>query len=150
MRNHVQSIYLKLGRLALAVGLLILLASCASTTAPPTEAGRIAEAMRDQGVELANVRAVAVPPQRTRSIVEDKGFDIPGIDTDDKPAGTIRIFKGTKEADADRRLYSMLGEPGPQTKLDYVTVSGTRGLILDHRLPKEVADRYIDAFTNSQ
>ena len=134
----------------LAAGLVVGLAGCAATTAPQTEAGRIAEAMRKQGVEVVNLRTVAVPPQRSRSVAEDKGFDIPGFDTDDKPAGTIRIFKAINAAKADQQLYGMLGQPGPQTKLDYVTVSGTHGLILDHRLPNEVAERYINAFTNSQ
>ena len=51
--------------------------------------------------------------------------------------------------EVERHLYRLLGKPGPQTKLDYVTVVGTRGLILDHHLPEDVAKRYIDAFSSS-
>jgi hypothetical protein len=131
--------------------LVLLLAACASTTAAPqSQSERIARHIESQGVDLSNVRQVALPTgQRTR-IVENYGFDIPGITLGEgEPAGTIRIYKGEREAESERRLYALLGKPGPETKLDYVTVTGTRGLILDHRLPQDVAQRYIDAFSSS-
>jgi hypothetical protein len=136
----------------LFVALLPLIAACSSTTQPvaaTTEAGRIAQSMEERGVDLANPRPVT-GGQTSERVVETYGFDIPGIRIgEDKPAGTIRIYRGEKEAEAERRLYAMLGKPGPETKLDYVTVEGTRGLILDHRLPNDVAQRYIDAFSSS-
>jgi len=132
---------------------LLLLVACASTSAAPqaqTQAERIAQYIKSQGAEVTNVRPVAVPAGQSKRIVENYGFDIPGITIEGgKPAGTIRIYKGEREAKADHQLYGLLGKPGPETKLDYVTVSGTRGLFLDHRLPQDVAQRYIDAFSSS-
>ena len=124
---------------------------CASTVQTPrTAAERIAQAMRDRGVDLANLRAIPVRRGEAERIVENIGFDIPGISIENgEPAGTIRIYKGEREAEADRRIYGLLGVPGPETKLDYVTVTGERGLILDHRLPRELAQRYIAAFESS-
>lgn len=121
---------------------------CTSTTAPASEVGRIAEGMRSHGLEIVNLRPIAPPPQRTKQIVDNQGFDIPGIEIKGKPAGTIRIFQAEKSAESDRRLYGLLGAPGPVTKLDYVNVSGKRELILNHSLPNDVAQRYISAFTS--
>jgi hypothetical protein len=137
--------------LLFSTALLVLLSACASTAAAPkTQSERIAQYLSSKGAELTNVRPVSLPSSRSKNIVENYGFDIPGITIGDgKPAGTIRIYKGEREADAERRVYGLLGKPGPETKLDYVTVSGTRGLILDHRLPQDVAQRYIDAFSSS-
>jgi hypothetical protein len=132
--------------------LLILLAGCASTTpapaAPASEAGRIAEAMRGAGVQIVNLLRVDPPRQRVKTFAESQGFDIPGIPLDGKPAGTIRIFKNEKDAALEARYFKLLGAPGPTTRLDYVTVAGKQELVLDHRLPNEVAQRYITAFTN--
>ena len=127
-----------------------LLAACASTApVAETEAARIAQAMERQGADLTNLRAVPLKGRSSERVVENCGFDIPGILIDgDDPAGTIRIYKGEQEAESERRLYGLLGKPGPETKLDYVTVTGTRGLILHHQLPQGVAQRYIDAFTD--
>ena len=139
--------------LVLAVALLALLAGCAtpggSPAAPQTEVDRIAQAMRDKGLDLANLRTIPVRGNRGRVIAENKGFDIPGIRLQDEPAGTIRIFKGEREAEAEGRLFKLLGAPGPQTKLDYVTVEGKRELILDSSLPNELAQRYISAFLSA-
>lgn len=141
----------RLRGLLVTTALLMLLSACASTAAAPqTQSERIAQYLSSKGAELTNVRPVSLPSSKSKSIVENYGFDIPGITIGDgKPAGTIRIYKGEREADAERRVYGLLGKPGPETKLDYVTVSGTRGLILDHRLPQDVAQRYIDAFSSS-
>jgi hypothetical protein len=130
---------------------VVLLTACASTTAAPqTEAERIAQHIESKGAEVSNIRPVSFPAGQSERLVENYGFDIPGITLDEgKPAGTIRIYKGEQEAESDRRLYGLLGKPGPETRLDYVTVSGTRGLILDHRLPQDIAQRYIDAFSSS-
>lgn len=140
-----------LGRLFTTLSALVLLAACASTTAAPqTQSERIAQYISSKGAELSHIRPVSVPAGQGARIVENYGFDIPGITIGDgKPAGTIRIYKGEREAEAERRLYGLLGKPGPESRLDYVTVSGTRGLILDHRLPQDVAQRYIDAFSSS-
>jgi hypothetical protein len=137
--------------LSLAALVLVLLTACASTAAAPrTEAERIAQHIRSQGADISNLRAVVLRGREGERVVENYGFDIPGITIEnDKPAGTIRIYKGKQEAEAERHLYRLLGKPGPQTKLDYVTVVGTRGLILDHHLPEDVAKRYIDAFSSS-
>ena len=59
------------------------------------------------------------------------------------------LLTACASTEAERHLYRLLGKPGPQTKLDYVTVVGTHGLILDHHLPEDVAKRYIDAFASS-
>ncbi len=134
--------------LVLCLLLVLAFTGCASTTPPASEAGRIAEGMRSHGVEVVNLRPIAPPQQRAKQIIDSQGFDIPGITIKDKPAGTIRIFQAEKSAEADRRLYGLLGAPGPVTKLDYVNVSGTRELILDHSLPNDVAQRYISAFTS--
>jgi hypothetical protein len=130
---------------------LVLLSACATTAAAPqTESARIAQHLKSKGANLVNLRSVPVPGRKSERIVENYGFDVPGISIEEgKPAGTIRIYKGEREAEAERRLYGLLGKPGPQTRLDYATISGTRGLILDHRLPEDVAQRYIDAFTSS-
>lgn len=130
---------------------MLLLSACASTAAvPQTQSERIAQHIKSQGADVTNVRSVALRTGERERIIETYGFDIPGITIEDgKPAGTIRIYKGEREAEAERRLYGLLGKPGPESKLDYVTVSGTRGLILDHRLPQDVAQRYIDAFSSS-
>ena len=146
--NLAGGIHRALRALALLGLLLGLLSGCASTTAPQTEAERIARAMRERGVELANLRPVKAVGRRV-PIVENQGFDIPGITLKDQPAGTIRIYKDERHAEADRKVYGLLGQPGPQTKLDYVTVVGKRELILNHRLPNDLAERYIDAFTSS-
>ncbi len=137
--------------LALLATLLILLSGCASTarSVPATEAGRIADAMRGAGVQLVNLRKVDPPRQRVKTFAESQGFDIPGIPLDGKPAGTIRIFKDEKDAVLEARYFKLLGTPGPKTRLDYVTVLGKQELVLDHRLPNEVAQRYITAFTNA-
>lgn len=137
--------------LLFSTALLVLLSACASTAAAPqTQSERIAQYISSKGAELTNVRPVSVPTGQSARIVENYGFDIPGITiADGKPAGTIRIYKGEREAEAERRLYGLLGKPGPESRLDYVTVTGTRGLILDHRLPQDVAQRYIDAFSSS-
>ena len=133
----------------LLIFVLGLLAACASTApVAETKAARIAQAMERQGAELSNLRAVPLGGSRSERVIENRGFDIPGISIDDdEPAGTIRIYKGEQEAESERRLFGLLGRPGPETKLDYVTVTGTRGLILHYQLPQGVAQRYIDAFT---
>ena len=139
-----------LRKLALLGLLLGICSGCASTTQPPlTEAARVAQAMRAQGAEVANLRPVAVRGGRAASVAENQAFDIPGISLDGQPVGTIRIYKDERHARADQQIFAMLGQPGPQTKLDYVTVAGKRELILNHRLPNEVAQRYIAAFTSS-
>ena len=137
--------------LLLTVVGVVLLTACASTVAAPrTETERIAQHIRSNGGSFSNLRAVALRGRQADRVVENYGFDIPGITIEqNKPAGTIRIYKGEREAEAERRLYGLLGKPGPETKLDYVTVTGTRGLILDHSLPEDVAQRYIDAFSSS-
>lgn len=131
----------------LFAAVLIASAGCASTTPPATEAGRVAGVMRDQSLKISNLRRIPVaPPQRAPKVLENWGFDIPGIDLNGKPAGTIRIYRDARDGEADRRLFGLLGAAGPTTKLDYVTVAGTRELILDYRLPKEVAQQYITVF----
>jgi hypothetical protein len=127
------------------------LVACAATApVAETEAARIAQAMERQGAELTNLRAVPLRGRESERIVENRGFDIPGISIEgEKPAGTIRIYKGQSEAESERRLYGLLGKPGPETGLDYVTVVGTRGLLLHHQLPQGVAQRYINAFSSS-
>ena len=139
-------IYRPLPGLALLALLLGVLAGCASTTPTRTEAESIAAAMRQRGLELSNLRPVKAVGRRV-PILENQGFDIPGIRLTDEPAGTIRIYQDERHAEADGKMYGLLGKPGPQTKLDYVTVVGKRELILDHRLPNDLAERYIDAFT---
>ncbi len=103
--------------------------------------------MRRRGVQMSNLRSVPVSQNRADAIIENRGFDIPGIDTEGRPAGTIRIYRDERTAEADQHVFKLLGDPGPATKLDYLTIEGRTGLLLDHRLPAEVAERYIDAFS---
>lgn len=148
LKRH--AILARLIRVSSLLVLLALLAACASTTPPTTETGRIADAMRKQGVDIVNLRRVAAPASRGKVFRESEGFDIPGIDLRDKPAGTIGIYRDERSAKSDQRVFSLLGKAGPQSQLDYVTIKGTSALILDHRLPQQVADRYISAFSASQ
>ncbi len=136
--------------LLIVSAIVALLAGCASTAPVETEAQRIAEEMRAQGLQLANLRAVPPPSSRAKAILENQGFDIPGINLQNEAAGTIRVYRDENAAKSDKQVFAMLGKPGPQSKLDYVTIEGTHGLFLDHRLPPEVADRYIKAFTTNQ
>ena len=138
------------GRWAAVPLVLGALGGCSSgSPPPPTEAGRIAAAMQEQGVDLANLRPVRATGRANERIAENQGFDIPGVELEGDPAGTIRIYRDTRDAEADQRLFSLLGAPGPDTRVDYVTVVGSRALILDHRLPNDIAQRYLTAFTSS-
>ncbi len=136
--------------LILAFVLLSIATTGCASTAPAvaeTEADRIADEMRQRGLQMSNLRSVPVSQSRTKAIVESRGFDIPGIDTEGRPAGTIQIYRDERTAETDRQVFKLLGNPGPETKLDYLTIEGRSGLLLDHRLPAEVAERYIEAFS---
>ena len=125
---------------------MLVLAGCASTTRTLSTGEQIAQAMQENGAEVVNVRPVPLRGRQAEKVSENLGFDIPGISIKDKPAGTIRIYHQEKDAKFSGELAKMLGKPGPTTKLDYVTVQGTRELVLDHHLPEDLAERYISAF----
>lgn len=127
--------------------LVVILMACASPAAQPTsQVEQQAAQMRDEGIQISNLRSAPILSKRGERIAENYEFDIPSIALDDEPAGTLRIFKDADYAESEKRMYTLLGAPGPTTKLDYVTVEGTRQLILHHQLPKDLAQRYIDAF----
>lgn len=142
----------------LIVGLLAGCDAGATTPASGTkDVAQIADAMRKQGVQIANLRPVPIRGivnqrpivengRKVSPVQENQGFDIPGIQLPNIPAGTLRIYKDTKHAKTDQDLFQRLGSPGPTTKLDYLIISGTRELILDHRLPSNIAQDYMDAF----
>lgn len=134
-----------------SVGLLIIaLVACSSTPAQSTSlVEQQVDQMRTEGVEFVNLRSSPIKSKRGERIAENYVFDIPSITLKDEPAGTIRIFKDPEFAESERRMYALLGVPGPTTKLDYVTVEGTRELVLHHQLPKDLAQRYIDAFVKT-
>ncbi len=125
------------------------LAGCASTTRQLSEGEQIAQAMEEIGADLVNLRPVPLRSRQAEKITESLGFDIPGIALEDEPAGTIRVYRLEKDAKFSEQLFKVLGKPGPETKLDYVTVLGTHELVLDHRLPEDVARRYISAFRSN-
>lgn len=136
---------------ALVVSALVVigLAGCASTTRQLSEGEQIAQSMQETGADLVNLRPVPVGSRQAEKITENLGFDIPGIALEDKPAGTIRVYRREKDAKFSEQLFKVLGKPGPATKLDYVTVLGTHELVLDYRLPEDVARRYISAFRSN-
>lgn len=128
----------------------IVLVACSST--PPQITSLVeqqVEQMRAEGIEVVNLRSAPIKSKRGERIAENYVFDIPSIRLEDEPAGTIRIFKDIKYAESEKRMYGLLGAPGPTTKLDYVTVEGTRQLILNHQLPNDLAQRYINAFVKT-
>lgn len=136
---------------ALVVSALVVigLAGCMSTTRQLSEGERIAQAMEETGADMVNLRPVPLRSREAEKITENLGFDIPGIALEDKPAGTIRVYRQEKDAKFSEQLFKVLGKPGPATKLDYVAVLGTHELVLDHRLPEDVARRYISAFRSN-
>ncbi|CAA9366654.1 MAG: hypothetical protein AVDCRST_MAG93-8030 [uncultured Chloroflexia bacterium] len=130
--------------------LLMALVACSST--PPQTTSLVEQQvaqMRAEGIEVVNLRSAPIKSKRGERIAENYVFDIPSIKLKDEPAGTIRIFKDIKYAESEKRMYGLLGAPGPTTKLDYVTVEGTRELILNHQLPNDLAQRYINAFVKT-
>ena len=130
--------------------LIMALVACSST--PPQTISLVeqqVEQMRAEGLEFVNLRSAPILSKRGERIAENYVFDIPSIRLGDGPAGTIRIFKDVEFAESEKRLYGLLGAPGPTTKLDYVTVEGTRELILNHQLPNDLAQRYINAFVKT-
>src|SRR5687768_12376098 len=98
----------------LVLATAIVLAACASTTAPAaanqSQTARIVETMQSQGADVANLRPAALRGQMARKFVEGYTFDIPGIDLDGQPAGKIHIFREQKHAEFDTKVYGMLGE----------------------------------------
>ncbi len=129
---------------------VVILAACSSTQGQATsQVERQVEQMRVSGVEFVNLRASPIRGKQGERIAENYEFDIPSINIKDDAAGTIRIFKDADFAESQKRMYAFLGAPGPTTKLDYVTIEGTRALILNHQLPREMAQRYIDAFVKT-
>ena len=139
----------KLSTCAVLVIVILVLASCASTTRTLSTGEQIVLGMQEMGADVANVRPVPMPGRQGEKLTESLGFDIPGIDIKDKPAGTIRVYRRERDATFSAQLAKMLGKPGPTTKLDYVTVRGTRELVLDHHLPEDLAQRYISAFRST-
>ncbi len=129
---------------------LMVLMACGSTT--PLASASVVEKqvgqMRSEGLEFVNFKSSPIQGPRGERIAENYVFDVPNIALDE-PAGTIRVFKDPEYAESERRMYALLGVPGPTTKLDYVTVEGTHELILHHQLPRELAQRYIDAFVKT-
>jgi hypothetical protein len=129
--------------------LVVVLAACGAAAQGASQVEQQVEQMRAEGIQITNLRSTPVLSKRGERYAENYEFDIPSIALADEPAGTIRIYKDPKIAEAQKKMYAMLGAPGPTTKLDYVTVEGVRQLILNHQLPQDLAQRYIDAFVKT-
>ncbi len=132
------------------IGAVWLLAACASTAATPAattgRAALIAQGMIGQGAPLLNIRDITQNPAHAKKLTDSKGFDIPGVKLDGKPAGTINIFKDEKQAQLDAGIPAMLGGAGPATKQPWTARVGTVELLLDYRLDPKLVPIYQQAF----